>query len=149
MQEQTSRASMAGRVAGYLLAAFMAFMGVQKFMGGVPIFSIIEGNVASQWGVDLPWIDPWFRYATGALELAAAALLVLGRRLGGGVLSLVIIVGAVVAHLTVLGIQTPMSGDPGAAESPTLFVMALAALAVAAFVTWAAHRPRLSSRAPS
>ena len=106
-----------------------------KFMGGVPIFAIIETNMAAQWGLDLPWIEPWFRYATGVLEIAAAALLVIGQRLAGGALSLAIVIGAVGAHLTVLGVSTPMSGEPGAESSPMLFVMALAALAVAALVT--------------
>jgi hypothetical protein len=130
---------MAGKAAlvlGYVLAAFMAFMGVQKFMGGVPIFAIIESNMAAQWGIDLPWIEPWFRYATGVLEIVAAALLVIGQRLAGGGLSLAIIVGAVGAHLTVLGISTPMSGEPGAESGPMLFIMALGALVVAALVTF-------------
>jgi hypothetical protein len=125
----------AGVLLGYLLGAFMAFMGVQKFIGGVPIFGIIETNLAAQWGANLDWIEPWFRYVTGALELAAAALLVLGRRLTGGGISLLITLGAVTAHLTVLGIVTPMSGEPGAPEGPILFMMALAALAVSVFVT--------------
>jgi len=54
-------------------------------------------------------------------------------------LSLLVTVGAVTAHLTVLGIETPMSADPGAETSPMLFYMALAALAVSAFVTTAAR----------
>jgi hypothetical protein len=37
------------RLIGYVLAAFMAFMGVQKFIGDVPIFAIIEANTATQW----------------------------------------------------------------------------------------------------
>jgi hypothetical protein len=130
-----SMAAKAARVLSYVLAAFLAFMGAQKFIGGEPIFQIIEENAAAQWGLDLPWIEPWFRYLTGVLELVAALLLVLGRRFAGGGLSLLITAGAVGAHLTVLGIETPMSGEPGAAASPMLFAMALAALAVSAFVT--------------
>jgi hypothetical protein len=118
----------------YLLAAFMAFMGAQKFISDVPIFGIIESNMAAQWRVSLDWIEPWFRYATGVLEIVAGALLVLGRRLAGGGLSLLITLGAVVAHLTVLGIETPMSGAPNAAQTPTLFAMALVALAVSSLV---------------
>ena len=122
-------------ILGYILAAFLAYMGAQKFMGGVPIFAIIESNAAAQWGLDLPWIEPWFRYLTGVLELIAAGLLVFGRRLPGGALATLITAGAVVAHLTVLGIETPMSADPGAAKSPMLFAVAVASLAVSAFVT--------------
>jgi hypothetical protein len=135
-------ASAAARYLGYLLAAFMAFMGAQKFIGGVPIFGIIETNIAAQWGAGLDWIEPWFRYVTGVLEIVAAALLVLGRRLAGGGLALLITLGAVAAHLTVLGVETPMSSEEGAASSPMLFVMALLALAASAFVTMAARKPK-------
>ncbi len=124
------------RILGYVLAAFMAFMGVQKFIGDVPIFQIIEANTAAQWGLELPWIDPWFKYLTGALELVAALILVIGRRFEGAALSLLVILGAIVAHLTVLGIATPMSSEAGAEESPMLFIMALAFGALAAFVAW-------------
>lgn len=132
--------TMAIRVLGYALAAFMAFMAFQKFMGGVPIFQIIETNAGGQFGLDLPWIEPWFRYVTGALELVAAVLLVLGRRVAGGGLSLLITAGAIIAHLTVLGVSTPMSSEPGSAESPMLFIMALAAFAVSIAVTLGAAR---------
>lgn len=124
------------RILGYVLAAFMAFMGVQKFIGDVPIFQIIETNAVAQWGLELPWIDPWFKYLTGALELVAAAILVIGRRFEGAAMSVLVIFGAIVAHLTLLGISTPMSSEAGAEESPLLFVMALAFGALAAFVAW-------------
>jgi len=128
------------RILGYALAAFMAFMGIQKFMGGVPIFAIIETNIAAQWGLDLPWIEPWGRFLTGGLEIIAAGLLVLGRRLEGGALSIAIIVGAIGAHLTVLGISTPMSSDPGAEASPMLFMMAVAGGMLSAAVFLGAAR---------
>ncbi len=124
------------RIAAYVLAAFMAFMGVQKFVGDVPIFQIIEANVAGDWGLELPWIDPWFKYLTGALELAAALVLVIGRRLEGAGLSLLVILGAIGAHLTVLGVATPMSSEAGAEESPMLFIMAVVFALVSAFVAW-------------
>jgi hypothetical protein len=126
---------LATRILGYALAAFLAFMGIQKFIGDVPIFQIIEANAATQWGVDLPWIDPWFRYVTGALEIIAAALLVLRHRRSGGALATLILAGALAAHLTVLGIDTPMSSAEGAAKSPMLFFMALAALAASLLIT--------------
>lgn len=128
--------TLAVRIAAYVLAAFMAFMGVQKFIGDVPIFSIIETNVASDWGLQLPWIDPWFKYVTGALEIVAALILVIGRRFEGGALSVAVIAGAILAHLTVLGVSTPMSSESGAAESPVLFIMAVVFGILAAFVTW-------------
>jgi len=112
----------------------MAFMGIQKFIGDVPIFSIIETNLAENFGLSLPFVDPVVKYLTGVAELVAAALLVFGKRFLGGGLSVAIIGGAVLAHLTVLGIHTPMSGEAGAPESPILFFMALGSLAVAAVV---------------
>lgn len=138
---------LASRILAYLLAAFMLFMGVQKFIGDVPIFAIIEANTG------LGFVDPLFRFVTGLIEIAAAGLLVFGQRLIGGALSTLITAGAVGAHLTVLGVSTPESGFPdgvtaatfqcgqdSVACSPFLFVLAIGALAVSAFVT-AAARP--------
>lgn len=123
----------------FTLAAFMAFMGLQKFIGDVPIFAIIEANVMARTGMDLAFIDPAGRYLTGVLELAAAALLVFRPR-PGILLSMGVLAGAILAHLTFLGISTPMSADPGAEESPALFIMALAGMALAAFAYWANTR---------
>ncbi len=49
-------------------------------------------------------LGQWFRYLTGGLEVAGAIALLWPRRiaLGGAVLT-VVMVGAVIAHLTVLG----------------------------------------------
>jgi hypothetical protein len=139
---------MIARVLGYVLAAFMAFMGVQKFIGDVPIFAIIETNAAAQWDVDAPWIEPWFRYLTGVLELVAALLLAIGRRFEGGLLATLIALGAVIAHLTVLGVSTPMSSDPGAEASPMLFIMAIVALLVSVVVTMMARSRARTPDAP-
>lgn len=128
--------ALAVRILGYVLAAFMAFMGVQKFIGDVPIFAIIETNLANDWGLQLPWIDPWFKYLTGVLELVAAVTLVIGKRFEGAGLSLLVILGAIGAHLTVLGVSTPMSSAPGAETSPMLFTMAVAFGLLAGFVAW-------------
>lgn len=134
----------ATRVPAFILAAFLAFMGLQKFIGDVPIFGIIETNLARQAGLQLGFIEPHGRYLTGILEFAAAGLLMFRRR-WGALLSLAILAGAIGAHLTVLGISTPVSGEPGAATSPMLFIMALAATAVAALTLWIeAKKPAVS-----
>lgn len=125
----------ATRTPAFTLAAFLAFMGLQKFVGDVPIFEIIETNLAQQTGLGLAFVEPYGRYLTGILEFAAAGLLVFRRR-WGAILSLAILAGAIGAHLTVLGISTPVSGEPGAETSPMLFLMALAASAVAALTFW-------------
>ena len=52
---------------------------------------------------DAVGVGQWFRYATGLLEvLGAALLLVPGKAVFGAVLLACVMVGAVVAHLTVL-----------------------------------------------
>lgn len=114
----------------------MVFMGVQKFIGDVPVFHIIEANLTDDYGVALPFIDPVVKYLTGVLEVLAAILLIFGRRFEGAILSLLIIGGAIFAHFTVLGINTPMSGAPDAQTSPMLFFMAIGAFIVAALVTY-------------
>lgn len=120
----------------YVLAAFMAFMGIQKFIGDVPIFLIIENNLESDFGLAIPFIDPVVKYLTGAAELIAALLIVLGIRFYGSVLSVGIIGGAILAHITVLGIHTPMTSAPDAETSPILFIMALVFFALAAVISY-------------
>ena len=56
--------------------------------------------------------EPWGRIGSGIVELAAAILLLLPRYfIFGAVLSLSVITGAIVSHLTVLGIE--VMGDGG------------------------------------
>lgn len=129
------------KIVAYILAAFLAFMGIQKFIGDVPIFQIIETNLANDWGLSLSFVEPGMKYFTGVAELIAAALLLFGQRFLGGLLSLGLIGGAVLAHLTVLGVHTPTTSAPDAETSPVLFIMALVFLAVSAFVT-AVSRPK-------
>lgn len=128
-------------VPSIVLAAFFAFMGLQKFIGDVPIFTIIETNVREQTGLAVGFIEPWGRYLTGGLEFVAAILLLV-RRFWGGLLATLVSFGAVAAHLTFLGISTPVSGAPGAAESPMLFFMAVGALAISGLVTFLSRAPR-------
>jgi putative oxidoreductase len=57
-------------------------------------------------------LEPWGRYATGVAELIAAALLLVpGYAPFGALLSLGVISGAIVSHLTKLGIE--VKGDGG------------------------------------
>lgn len=131
------------QIVSYLLAAFMIFMGFNKFFADVPIFQIIEANTG------LGFVEPGFKYLTGLMEFAAAAILIAGQRFIGGALSTAITGGAIFAHLTVLGISTPESGFPegvtaetfqcgvdGVACSPFLFGLAVVFLGVSAFVTY-------------
>jgi hypothetical protein len=57
-------------------------------------------------------LEPWGRYASGVAELIAAALLLVpGYAAFGALLSLGVISGAIVSHLTKLGIE--VKGDGG------------------------------------
>ena len=73
-------------------------------------------------------VEPWGRWLTGVLELVAVILLVRPRTaaLGAG-LGLVVMVGAIGSHLTVLGIE--VAGDGG-----LLFGMAVLVLVACATV---------------
>ena len=56
-------------------------------------------------------LEPWGRYGTGAVELIAAILLLSSCHAWlGGLLSLAVISGAIVSHLTVLGIVVQNDG---------------------------------------
>jgi len=83
-------------------------------------------------------MEPWGRIGSGVVELIAAILLVLPRTaVFGAVISLGVITGAIVSHLTKLGITIPAVDDRGE----------LFALAVLVFVCSAAvlvlHRQEL------
>ena len=81
-------------------------------------------------------IEPWGRYVTGSAELMAAILLLTPRFAWlGAVLSLGVITGALVSHLTVLGIE--VKGDRG-----LLFGLAIAVF-VCSFVTLFLHRHQI------
>ena len=77
-------------------------------------------------------VGQWFRYATGVIELGGAALLwIRGREAIGAGLLVVTMIGAVIAHLTVLG-------------PPVLPALVLGLLA--AVVLWT-HRDQLGGTA--
>jgi putative oxidoreductase len=64
-------------------------------------------------------VEPWGRIGSGIVELIAAILLLVPATVTvGAVLALVVIVGAIFSHLTVLGIE--VQGDGG-----LLFLLAL------------------------
>ena len=78
--------------------------------------------------------EPWGRIASGVAELVVAALLLWPRTVGlGAVGALGVISGAIMAHLTKLGIE--VQGDGG-----TLFFLALAVFAGSAVLVWLHRR---------
>ena len=89
-------------------------------------------------------VEPWGRIGTGVLELITAALLLIPRtRAIGGVFTMGILGGAIMSHLTILGITMPAVDDKG-----ELFALALTVFACGAGVAWLNRRdlPVIGSR---
>lgn len=111
-----------------VLAAFMAFMGFQKFAGPNPVFSYI----ADQSGIAV--FEPGVRMLTGVAEFAVAGLLVAGFFIAaarglGLLLSAGVLGGAILFHLSPwLGVNAPVAFDEAGeyVRSPMLFMMAVA-----------------------
>ncbi len=76
-------------------------------------------------------VEPWGRYLTGVAELVVAVMLLIPAiSLFGSIGAIIIIVPAILLHLTILGI--PVMNDKG-----LLFGLAMAVLILSSFVTWA------------
>lgn len=79
-------------------------------------------------------IEPWGRIASGIVELIAAALILWPPTTGSGaVIALGVISGAIISHLTKLGIE--VQGDGG-----QLFFLALVVFAGSAVLAWLYRR---------
>lgn len=75
-------------------------------------------------------VEPWGRILTGVLELVAVGLLLTPRWAGvGGLLSLGLMGGALMGHLTKLGLVVQDDGG-------LLFALAVTVFAAAALVVW-------------
>lgn len=84
-------------------------------------------------------LEPWGRIGSGVAELLAAVLLLWPRWTGAGaVLALLVISGALLSHLTRLGIE--VRGDGG-----LLFALACVVFAGSAVLSWL-HRGQLVPR---
>ena len=80
--------------------------------------------------------EPWGRIGSGIVELIAAVLLLMPRFVwAGAFLALGVMAGAIVSHLTVLGIE--VQGDKG-----LLFALALAVFVTSAVVLYL-HRTQI------
>jgi apolipoprotein N-acyltransferase len=85
-------------------------------------FTKLTGNAGAVAMFDTLGVEPWGRYLVGLLELAALVLLVRPATAArGGLLAIFIMIGALGAHFTRLGIS--INGDP------SIFIMALIVLA--------------------
>ena len=76
-------------------------------------------------------VEPWGRYASGAVELVAAVLLLFpGFAAYGALLSVGVISGAIVSHLTVLGVEVRGDGGLLFALAMIVFICSLAIVAL-------------------
>lgn len=76
-------------------------------------------------------MEPFGRYASGAAELTASVLLLIpGCATFGALLALGVISGAIVSHLTVLGIEVQGDGGLLFALAVIVFICSLAILAL-------------------
>lgn len=84
-------------------------------------------------------LEPWGRWGTGVVELIAAILLLIpGTVVFGALVSLAVISGAIISHLTKLGIALTAVGDRG-----ELFTLAVVVFSLSLIVLWM-HRGDLS-----
>ena len=83
-------------------------------------------------------LEPWGRIGTGVVELVASVLIVFPPTVAwGALLSLGVIGGAIVSHLTKLGITLPAVDDCG-----ELFALAVVVFVCSLLVLWM-HRQEL------
>ena len=110
---------------------------------GQTLFFKFSGAAESVYIFTTMGMEPWGRYGSGVAEGIAALLLVMPRpkvAVLGACLSLGVISGALMSHLTKLGLTIPdgMGGDDGG----LLFGLACAVFVGSAWVAWA-HRDEL------
>lgn len=75
-------------------------------------------------------IEPWGRYASGIAELIAAVLILIPATVWiGALLALAVISGAIMTHLTILGIEVMNDGG-------TLFILACIVFACSAYIAF-------------
>jgi putative oxidoreductase len=78
--------------------------------------------------------EPWGRVGSGVVELIAAVLILIPRTIwAGALLALGVMVGAIVSHLTVLGVE--VMGDGGLLFALALIVFCASAVALASHRT--------------
>ncbi|MCU1384099.1 MAG: hypothetical protein JWL71_2796 [Acidobacteria bacterium] len=98
-----------------LTAAMFLFAGTLKLSGAPPM--------VEQFGVI--GLGQWFRYFTGALEVASAVLLLIPATIAYGAAALAVtMVGAIVTHLFVIG------------GNPLVAILLLASTATIAWARW-------------
>lgn len=78
--------------------------------------------------------EPWGRIGSGVVELIAVLLLLRSRTAAlGGLLAMGVMAGAIVSHLTQLGVEIVVNGE---SDGGLLFGLAVVTFAAGALVTW-------------
>lgn len=120
----TDRLTGAPRVASWIAQLAVAAILAQT------LFFKFTAAPESVWIFETLGIEPWGRIGSGVAELVAVVLLLIPSTAAlGGLLALGVIAGAIVSHLTKLGIE--VQGDGG-----LLFGLALAVFAGSLLVVW-------------
>ena len=116
----SSKAKLVSWVSRLVAAAIMGMTLFAKFSAAPEAVALFETL----------GVEPWGRIGTGALEAVAVILLLMPRSAAlGGALTLGLMGGAIMSHLTKLGIEV---GEDGGA----MFIMAVVTLAASAVTTW-------------
>jgi len=103
---------------------------------GQTLFFKFTGAPESRFIFERLGIEPWGRYGTGVLELLAVILLLIPRTAAtGAILAVGLMAGALMGHLTKLGIE--VQGDGG-----LLFKLAMVTL-IAALIVLAIRRRQI------
>lgn len=146
-------------LASWILALFLIFMYLQATLhplpnpsaGEVKLFdrageNIVFATMAAKTGLD--WLEPGGRVLVAAAELFAVFLLLIPPfRKTGAILSALILVGAVMAHLSpdILGREVPTTLDPTNPDTDggALFALAIAML-TASLLLFVVHPSRFA-----
>ncbi|MEL7547134.1 MAG: hypothetical protein AAGJ84_10820 [Pseudomonadota bacterium] len=144
-------------LASWVLALFLIFMYLQATvhplpnppLGEVKLFdrpgeNIVFATMAMNTG--FAWLEPGGRFVVAVLELIAVVMLLFpAMRKSGAIFSAVILVGAVMAHLSpdILGREVPASLDTADANTDggALFALAIAML-TASLLLFVVHPSR-------
>ena len=128
MKETTRKKRIVSWVLQVLLAGLFIMSAIPKLTGD-PMAAAMVAKLG---------LGGWAGYAIGLTELTAAILLLIPRTVAyGALLGLGVLGGAILSHLTVLGIS--LGEDDGGA----MFMMAIGGLLIAGIITYLRRRPLL------
>jgi len=125
MEGQSMGLSKSERITSWIFQAVVAVILLQT------LFFKFTGAPESVYIFETVGAEPWGRYGSGIVELIAAVLLLVPRPNTipiGALLSLGVISGAIVSHLTILGISVQGDGGFLFALAVTVFIGSLVVL---------------------